>query len=371
MSTNGQLWCIEHLVLQPTTLCNLNCAYCYLPDRQKALVMSPAVTQKVADSLSFLDFTPPLGLIWHGGEPLLTGKDHFRALLQPFEALRKQNRISHYIQTNATHVDDEWCQLFNQYGIEIGLSIDGPMWATRNRVDWNGTESFERILGGIHILKSNGIKFSAIAVVTKDTFGRAKEFYEFFCELGCTSLGINIEEKIGIHQGHEKRREDVARFWDELFEVWQKDLSLEIRELRYVLSWMNATVGGNRNQEVPVDIFPTIGWNGDVVLLSPELLGATAVHGNFVIGNVLHEELVNILERGKKSSYVTDYLLGIERCESTCQYFSYCRGGQAANKLFELGSAAGTETAHCRESKQQPLESVLAGLEQQESARNL
>jgi uncharacterized protein len=28
------------LVMQPTTLCNLNCRYCYLPDRGKRLDMS-------------------------------------------------------------------------------------------------------------------------------------------------------------------------------------------------------------------------------------------------------------------------------------------------------------------------------------------
>jgi uncharacterized protein len=186
--------------------------------------------------------------------------------------------------------------------------------------------------------------------------------YGFFRDLGCTSLGINIEEEIGTHQGQELRPEDVARFWSDLFEAWQADLSLEIREFRYVLSWLNAAVEGNLDQPVPTDVFPSIGWNGDVVLLSPELLGATAAHGDFVVGNVLRDDLSSIIQRGKRAPYVADYLLGMEQCSKTCQYFSYCRGGQAANKLFELGTAAGTETAYCRRSKQQPVESALAAL---------
>jgi sulfatase maturation enzyme AslB (radical SAM superfamily) len=61
---------LRSLVLQPTTSCNLNCGYCYLPDRKTARYMSPAICLRLADEIVVLG--EPLTLIWHGGEPLVS-----------------------------------------------------------------------------------------------------------------------------------------------------------------------------------------------------------------------------------------------------------------------------------------------------------
>src|SRR5262249_40861140 len=101
-------------------------------------------------------------------------------------------------------------------------------------------------------------------------------------------------------------------------------------------------------------------WNGDVVLLSPELAGSQSDrYGNFVVGNVLRESLVQIVRRGSDSLYVTDFLAGVERCRATCPYFNYCRGGQASNKFQELGTTDATETEFCRNTRQRLLDAVV------------
>jgi uncharacterized protein len=40
------------VIMQPTTLCNLDCSYCYLPDRRHIRRMLPAVAQAVAASVA-------------------------------------------------------------------------------------------------------------------------------------------------------------------------------------------------------------------------------------------------------------------------------------------------------------------------------
>jgi uncharacterized protein len=59
------------LVLQPTPFCNINCSYCYLPDRTARARMSLAtldlVCKRVFES-AHLD--GKLEVAWHGGEPL-------------------------------------------------------------------------------------------------------------------------------------------------------------------------------------------------------------------------------------------------------------------------------------------------------------
>jgi uncharacterized protein len=364
MIVSEQPWCLEQIVLQPTTLCDLNCAYCYLPQRKKNLQMPPEVTWRLAEVIPLLDFQSPLGLIWHGGEPLLTGAVRFEKLLDPLRELQRRKQIRHYVQTNGTHINDEWCDLFRRHEIQVGLSIDGPAWTNRQRVDWQGKQAFERIMAGAACLKTHGLEFKVIAVISRDSLRQAKELYAFFRELGCNFLGINVEEKIGAHLNLKVEESEVARFWEEFAQEWCDDPSLEVREFADALYWMNAAIEEKLPKETKFDIFPSIAWNGDIVLLSPELLGATKeIYGGFSVGNILHEDLRDILTCGRNAPYVTDYLRGVDRCRETCQYFSYCRGGQAANKIFELGTADGTETDFCRYSKQRSLDALLKIME--------
>lgn len=69
----------QTVVVQPTTWCNLDCHYCYLPLRKLKHQMSPRVAAAVADSVAQLVGSggPPIGIVWHGGEPLAVGPKTF------------------------------------------------------------------------------------------------------------------------------------------------------------------------------------------------------------------------------------------------------------------------------------------------------
>lgn len=352
-------FCLEQIMIQPTTLCNLNCTYCYLGDRNKPLTMSPDTTTRLASAIAEMDLDHEVTLIWHGGEPLACGIEHFSKLIEPFNELRKAKKLSHGIQTNATLISPEWCDLFieNQFG--IGVSIDGPAELNRSRVDWAENESFPRIMAGIKLLSEADIKFSVLSVVGANSLPKAKGFYEFICSLGCISLGINIEEKIGIHSKLMSDTNAVESFWRELLNTWRKDPKVRIREFQNVLYWMNSVVEDRPQIPNKIDIFPCIGWNGDVVLLSPELVGVhSIVYENFVAGNIGSERLSDILANAQNLKYVSEYQSGVQKCQQSCRYFSFCRGGQAANKFFEAGILDTTETTHCKNSQQIPCDVI-------------
>ena len=110
-----------------------------------------------------------------------------------------------------------------------------------------------------------------------------------------------------------------------------------------------------------VDIFPTIGWNGDVTLLSPEMLGVQSLrHNNFVSGNLHTSGLSDIISASLNSTYLQEYIQGFEACKRSCKHFDYCQGGNASNKHFELHNIAGTETSHCINSQQKPIDAILS-----------
>src|SRR5689334_16198689 len=109
---------LYHVALQPTTLCNLNCTYCYLPLRTQPRFMAPEVADAVAKGI--VTYGSAARVVWHAGEPLACGIDRFARLLQPFESPACAPLVSHSLQTNATLVTRDWTTLFKAFNIEIG-----------------------------------------------------------------------------------------------------------------------------------------------------------------------------------------------------------------------------------------------------------
>ncbi|WP_146228452.1 hypothetical protein [Streptomyces sp. CG 926] len=72
--------------MQPTTKClPMDCTYCYLPFRKMNHLMPVTVAEAVATSVNpWAAHDPAFEVVWHGGEPLATGRDHLAALMSPF-----------------------------------------------------------------------------------------------------------------------------------------------------------------------------------------------------------------------------------------------------------------------------------------------
>src|SRR5260370_3546022 len=77
---------VRLLVLQSTPFCNIDCSYCYLPDRTAQTRMSDGVLEAIAAKLlqSGLVSTD-LPVLWHAGEPLVPGPDYYQ---NAFDVLR-------------------------------------------------------------------------------------------------------------------------------------------------------------------------------------------------------------------------------------------------------------------------------------------
>ncbi len=320
--------------------------------------MSPDLTARIAQDLTgYATPAKPIEILWHCGEPLACGLVHFKRLIAPFRELELQGAVYHSIQTNATLINEDWCEFFLEHKFSVGVSLDGPEWATRRRVNWAGREAFPKIMAGIETLKQAGIDFGIIAVVSREHLGRAGELYQFFAELGCSSLSVNLEEEIGINRQVEVgQAEEVRQFWTELFMTWQTRPVIFIREIHHYLTWLSskASEAGIKLIGPPkVALVPTVGWQGDVVVLSPEFLGVKSEpYHDFVVGNLFSESLLSIAEKAKEANYVQDFILGKIACRTNCAYYSFCRGGYASNKYFEHGSTGATQTAFCTNSRQ-------------------
>ena len=364
VATVGDSWLAQNfqtLIMQPTTLCNLDCGYCYLPQRHQRLLMSTDTASSVATAMEVLPGAgAPVSVVWHGGEPLATNQDTFRKLLEPFEPLRQRRVIRHYVQTNATLINETWCDLLQAYDFAVGVSIDGPASHNLERVDRRGRPAFDRIERGMGVLRRRGIPFSLIAVITKQSIEHAASILDYLTMTGCWSIGFNIEEIEGdcidVRERRSPEYQLAKTFWQSVIS-WDlaNGRGVRIREVErlahFHLAHREASqLSPRRSMHDPI---PTVAWDGSVTLLSPELAGFSDKRdGTFVAGNVSSKSLLDIVHDAHKLWYVEEFGEGVRRCKEKCRFFDYCLGGHASNKYFENGDLSSTETAHCRNSIQ-------------------
>jgi uncharacterized protein len=325
--------------------------------------MDPAVSRRLADDLATYPADHRVEVLWHGGEPLTVGVDHFSALLEPFEPLRRAGRVRHSLQTNATLISKQWCDTFTRYGIGVGVSLDGPRWADRERRTLSGAESYLRARRGVDLLSAYGHPFTVIAVLTSATIPaiveRAAEYLSFFSSIGAQEVGFNIAETEGHHKADRMSRGAVESFWDAMLDAWRDaGCRPKIRDFAWVMGFAAASLEGRRERPAR-DLLPTVTWGGDVVVLSPELAGYEDAQYDFVVGNVLDDPLDVILARAQLAPYVREFVDGTAHCRASCRYFDFCLGGEASNRYFEHGDFAANETLFCRNSRQIPFDTVV------------
>jgi uncharacterized protein len=297
-------------------------------------------------------------VVWHGGEPMVAGRDLLGDLMAPFHG------VEHHVQTNATLVDDAWCDFFAEHDMRVSVSVDGPAARNTARVTRAGASAYTRIERGIATLRRRGIPFAALCVVSDPGPDLAAELYRYFLDLGCEVLGINIEEQEGVNLRTNAHSETTVReFWAALVSAWRREPRIHVREIEYTLRYAGAVLAGTADDVLPrrLDPIPTIAADGRVFVLSPELAGFTdETYGDFSSGNVLDTPLPELLAVAATGpGWVGEFLTGIEACRSSCPYFGFCGGAHAANRYFELGRFDTMETDHCRNSKIRLLEGVL------------
>ncbi len=371
------------LILQPTPFCNIDCDYCYLPERDSTACMSLATVRCAAERLRADELVgPELTVVWHAGEPLTMPPAFFDdAVAVLREVLGPWCDVTHSIQTNATLIDDEWCELFKRHGIRIGVSVDGPAGLhDAHRRTRTGRGTHERVLRGMARLRAHGIEFHAIAVVTPASFAQADAFYDFFIEQGVSELGCNYDEAEGGYEHSSLAGQEPAHaaFVARLLERSSAGGSpLRVRELALALHLIAQPIPTYRwqgqdwpenAQTLPFALI-TVAHNGDFSSFSPELLGQpSAEFGNFILGNVATEGYFDSARSERFERLWCAIVRGTRECERSCAHYGFCGGGAPVNKLYENGDLASGETLYCRTMFKRPFDAVLKRLERDHTA---
>lgn len=381
---------LDLLVIQPTALCNLDCSYCYVPDRQNSQRLPLSLLEQLLSAVRSSALThdqQELKILWHAGEPLAAGIDYFRrAFALTNRLVGDRFHIRHSIQTNGTLITEAWCDLFRAHGVSLGVSLDGPAELhDANRKTLGGGGSFTNVMRGIELLRAHDLRINVLTVLSAENIDRPDEMFHFFLDHDLLQVAFNVEEIEGpnllssllpVAGGVTAARARYGAFMRRFGRLNKEHgWAITIREF---LS-LARLIGENREDPTHVPVAPerrlggilTMSRDGAVSSWSPELAsGVPGAADRFALGNIADVTSVDELlatERARAMQKEIDR--GVEMCAAECAYFGVCGGGSPGNKLYERGTFAAAETLKCALQTKELVEVVLATFGRSDAAQ--
>ena len=155
---------ISQYVLKVHSRCNLACDHCYVYEhadqswQTKPRVISPdtaAMTARRIREHAAAHQLAEVFVVLHGGEPLLAGPVRMRALLDQLTSqIDPVARLDLRVHSNGLLLDEQWCDLFREYEVKVGISLDGDQAANdRHRVFADGRGSYHQVLDALALLR--------------------------------------------------------------------------------------------------------------------------------------------------------------------------------------------------------------------------
>jgi uncharacterized protein len=367
---------IESVVVQPTPFCNINCSYCYLPQRNDKAVMEQGTVATLFEKIFASGWAnSELTVIWHAGEPLVLPVTFYQAAFEMIESMRPPSiEVRHAIQTNGMLITPAWCELFRKWRVGVGVSIDGPRRLhDAHRVTRSGRGTFDRTVAGIRLLRRENVPFHVISVLSGESMEAPDEMLEFYLSEGIEDICFNVEESEGDHVSALLRAGDPqSRFRAFLDRFWTQSRQRPgirfIREIDDMLPRIFRPEGTRMgNSQVEPFGMLNVDCHGNVSSFSPELLGyKSADYNDFIVGNINRDSLEQMRQSAPMTAMTRDIAAGVAACREECEYFSVCGGGSPVNKLSENGSFRSSRTSFCSLVQMVPTDLILEAMDRLE-----
>ncbi|MGW0782871.1 radical SAM/SPASM protein FxsBH, inactivated beta-hydroxylase extension form [Streptomyces sp. NPDC002913] len=156
----------REIILKVHSRCDLACDHCYVYEhadqswRTRPKTVSDQVISKTAQRLAEHAKThalPSVSVILHGGEPLLAGPARLRRVCEEFgSALAGIAELDLRIHTNGLQLSPRYLDLFDEFDVKVGISLDGDREANdRHRRFADGRSSHPLVLKAVELLRQD------------------------------------------------------------------------------------------------------------------------------------------------------------------------------------------------------------------------
>lgn len=323
------------VIVKATRLCNLRCVYCRSwAEGPNQTMTFDVMARSVREALSMPN-VHGVEFVWHGGEVTMLKPKVFRKFLWLQERYRQPGQeVKNSIQTNATHLTDEWIDFLHEFGMGVGVSIDGPPELNdRRRLDKDGRGTSSRIAGGIARLRQAGIPHAALVVIDREIIGAGPErLLGYLADIGLDKISFlnvlpeNDPDDPEIVKSTYFTFPEYVRFLTDTFSVWWNSFRdrMEIREFRDFIQkmsvpktsigclWMGNCMGRYVTLEANGDLAPCDKYRSDP---------------GSILGNVMHSPMADII---RTSGYLADAKKEASDAKTRmapCKWFHVCNGG--------------------------------------------
>ena len=154
----------RQFVIKVHSRCDLACDHCYVYEhsdqswrgRPRELDAKTALQagRRVAEHAAAHKL-PEVSVVLHGGEPLLLGPRRMRETLAALrETIRPVAGLDLRIHTNAVLLTESFLDLFVEYDVKVGVSLDGDRAANdRHRLYRDGRSSYDQVIASLDRLR--------------------------------------------------------------------------------------------------------------------------------------------------------------------------------------------------------------------------
>jgi uncharacterized protein len=313
-----------HIMLVLSSACPAACSYCFGP--HTGPVMSSSTLESTLDFIASVACDKKTQVTFHGGEPLVAGHMLFRQALEGLRSrLGRECRVS--VQSNLWLLDDAFCELFVEYDVSIGTSLDGPQSITDLQ---RGKDYFERTMAGIQRAHAHGLAVGCIATVTPAIASRWREVLEFFrAERMDFSLHAAVPALSKADSPHSLSPSAYADLLREILDGYvQVRHDLRLGSLDEICHGFAANDGKVCTFRDCLGMFLAIDPTGDIFPCQ-----RFCSHGEHRLGTVADKPTLNeLLSTPVAQRWRTRELEMREACAG-CEHFNYCKGGCPYNAL--------------------------------------
>lgn len=329
-----------HVMLIPTLGCPAKCSYCWSSE-EKSPIMSIETIKEVVEWLRVFR-GDPVTFTFHGGEPLLAGANFYREALPLLVEGLSPRKIAFAIQTNLWKMTPEIAQIFAEYGVPIGSSLDGPK--ELNDLQ-RGKGYYDKTMKGYEIAREYGLDVRFITTFTSHSVKLKEDIFNFYLEKGLT---LKLHPCLPSLKGDNPEKwtlspEEYGELLIYLLDKYLENLGqIEVMNIDHLCKCVFTGKG---------TVCTYVDCMGDTFAVGPDgsiypcyrFIGMP----EYVMGNVYDRPTMADLAQSEAWKQMFRFKEYVDTACGKCSHIKYCRGGCPYNAIVPTDGEIKGVDPHC------------------------